>query len=235
MKNCVSKKDTLNFLYDNCSKIEEKLNSVSDELYTGKTFSREELLSLNCDISSIIVIINKIANVIDFIFNREKSIFKKFKMGVKVALVANVMLFVSGSPLLAIILTILQYKLYKMIEEEHDETIDYLALISDKGINLNNRAENYEETIDIKIKKKLEIKEELDADEELNSKFDAALTVMGYLLRGHEVDEIDSELENLIKEILIEGGADGETLEELVNNMRVKIDSLNGGNALKKD
>ena len=58
---------------------------------------------------------------------------------------------------------------------------------------------------------------------------------MGYLLRGYEVDEIDSELENLIKEILIEGGADGETLEELVNNMRVKIDSLNGGNALKKD
>ena len=49
------------------------------------------------------------------------------------------------------------------------------------------------------------------------------------------MDEIDSELENLIKEILIEGGADGETLEELVNNMRVKIDSLNGGNALKKD
>ena len=82
---------------------------------------------------------------------------------------------------------------------------------------------------------KREIKEELDADEELNSKFDAALTVMGYLLRGYEVDEIDSELENLIKEILIEGGADGETLEELVNNMRVKIDSLNGGNALKKD
>ena len=235
MKNCVSKKDTLNFLYDNCSKIEEKLNSVSDELYTGKTFSREELLSLNCDISSIIDIINDIANVIDFIFNREKSIFKKFKIGVKVALVANVMLFVSGSPLLAISLTILQYKLYKMIEEDHDETIDYLVLISDKGINLNNRAENYEETIDIKIKKKLEIKEELDADEELNSKFDAALTVMGYLLRGHEVDEIDSELENLIKEILIEGGADGETLEELVNNMRVKIDSLNGGNALKKD
>ena len=68
MKNCVSKKDTLNFLYDNCSKIEEKLNSVSDELYTGKTFSREELLSLNCDISSIIDIINDIANVIDFIF-----------------------------------------------------------------------------------------------------------------------------------------------------------------------
>lgn len=235
MKNFVSKKDTLNFLYKNCSKIEEKLDSVSDELYTGKTLSREELLSLNCDISSIIDIINDIANVIDFIFNREKSIFKKFKIGVKVALVANVMLFVSGSPLLAIILTILQYKLYKMIEEEHDETIDYLALISDKGINLNNRAENYEETIDIKIKKKLEIKEELDADEELNSKFDAALTVMGYLLRGYEVDEIDSELENLIKEILIEGGADGETLEELVNNMRVKIDSLNGGNALKKD
>ena len=235
MKNFVSKKDTLNFLYNNCSKIEEKLNSVSDELYTGKTFSREELLSLNCDISSIIDIINDIANVIDFIFNREKSIFKKFKIGVKVALVENVMLFVSGSPLLAIILTILQYKLYKMIEEDHDETIDYLALISDKGINLNNRAENYEETIDIKIKKKLEIKEELDADEELNSKFDAALTVMGYLLRGHEVDEIDSELENLIKEILIEGGADGETLEELVNNMRVKIDSLNGGNVLKKD
>ena len=235
MKNFVSKKDTLNFLYDNCSKIEEKLNLVSDELYTGKTFSREELLNLNCDINNIIDIINDIADVIDFILNREKSFFKEFKMGLKVALVANVMLFVSGSPLLAIILTILQYKLYKMIEEDHDETIDYLALISDKGINLNNRAENYEETIDIKIKKKLEIKEELDADEELNSKFDAALTVMGYLLRGHEVDEIDSELENLIKEILIEGGADGETLEELVNNMRVKIDSLNGGNALKKD
>lgn len=235
MKNFVSKKDTLNFLYDNCSKIEEKLNLVSDELYTGKTFSREELLNLNCDINNIIDIINDIADVIDFILNREKSFFKEFKMGLKVALVANVMLFVSGSPLLAIILTILQYKLYKMIEEDHDETIDYLALISDKGINLNNRAENYEETIDIKIKKKLEIKEKLDADKELNSKFDAALTVMGYLLRGHEVDEIDSELENLIKEILIEGGADGETLEELVNNMRVKIDSLNGGNALKKD
>ena len=144
MKNFVSKKDTLNFLYKNCSKIEEKLDSASDELYTGKTLSREELLSLNCDISTIIDIINDIANVIDFILNREKSIFKKFKIGVKVALVANVMLFVSGSPLLAIILTILQYKLYKMIEEEHDETIDYLALISDKGINLNNRAENYE-------------------------------------------------------------------------------------------
>ena len=235
MKNFVSKKDTLNFLYDNCSKIEEKLNLVSDELYTGKTFSREELLNLNCDINNIIDIINDIADVIDFILNREKSFFKEFKMGLKVALVANVMLFVSGSPLLAIILTILQYKLYKIIEEDHDETIDYLVLISDKGINLNNRAENYEETIDIKIKKKLEIKEKLDADKELNSKFDAALTVMGYLLRGHEVDEIDSELENLIKEILIEGGADGETLEELVNNMRVKIDSLNGGNALKKD
>ena len=235
MKNFVSKKDTLNFLYDNCSKIEEKLNLVSDELYTGKTFSREELLSLNCDINNIIDIVNDIADVIDFILNREKSFFKEFKMGLKVALVANIMLFVSGSPLLAIILTILQYKLYKLIEEDYDETIDYLALISDKGINLNNRAENYEETIDIKIKKKLEIKEKLDADKELNSKFDAALTVMGYLLRGHEVDEIDSELENLIKEILIEGGADGETLEELVNNMRVKIDSLNGGNALKKD
>ena len=235
MKNFVSKKDTLNFLYDNCSKIEEKLNLVSDELYTGKTFSREELLSLNCDINNIIDIVNDIADVIDFILNREKSFFKEFKMGLKVALVANIMLFVSGSPLLAIILTILQSKLYKLIEEDYDETIDYLALISDKGINLNNRAENYEETIDIKIKKKLEIKEKLDADKELNSKFDAALTVMGYLLRGHEVDEIDSELENLIKEILIEGGADGETLEELVNNMRVKIDSLNGGNALKKD
>ncbi len=235
MKNFVSKKDTLNFLYNNCSEIEEKLNSVSDELYTGKTFSKEELLSLNCDISSIIDIINDIADVIGFILNREKSFFKEFKMRVKVALVANVILFISGIPLLAIILSIFQYKLYKTIEEAHDETIDYLALISEKGINLSNRAENYEETIDIKIKKKLEIKEELDADEELNSKFDAALTVMSYLLRGYEVDEIDSELENLIKEILIEGGADGETLEELVNNTRVKIDSLNGGNALKKD
>lgn len=235
MKNFVSKKDTLDFLYDNCDKIEEKLNAVGDELYTGKTFSREELLSLNCDINSIIDIINDIANVTDFIFNREKSIFKKLKIGVKVALIANVMLFALGSPLLAIILTILQYKLYKAIEEEHDETIDYLALISEKGINLNNRAENYEETIDIKIKKKLEIKEELDADEELNFKYDTALTVLGYLLRGYEVDEIDSELENIIKEILIDGGADGETLEELVNNTRVKIDSLNGGTALKKN
>lgn len=235
MKNFVSKKDTLDFLYDNCSKIEEKLNLVGDELYTGKTFSREELLSLNCDINSIIDIINDIANVTDFIVNREKSIFKKLKIGVKVALIANVMLFVSGSPFLAIILTILQYKLYKAIEEEHDETIDYLAVISEKGINLSNRAENYEETIDIKIKKKLEIKEELDADEELNFKFDTALTVLGYLLRGYEVDEIDSELENIIKEILIDGGAYGETLEELVNNTRVKIDSLNGGTALKKN
>lgn len=76
MKNFVSKKDTLNFLYDNCSEIEEKLNLVSDELYTGKTFSKEELLSLNCDISSIIDIINDIADVIDSILNREKKLFQ---------------------------------------------------------------------------------------------------------------------------------------------------------------
>lgn len=235
MKNFVSKKDTLQLLSDNCDKLDNALNRISNELYTGKTLSREELLSLNCNISDIMDIIKDVAGVIDFILNREKHVIKSFKIGLKVALVANIILFALGNPLLAVILAFLQYELYKMTEEEHNETMDYLVIIADKGINLVNRADNYQETINVKIKKKFEIKEELDADEELNQKFDAALAVTDYLLRGYEIEDIDEVLENIIKQILIQGGAEGETLEELVNDMRGKIASLEGGKTLSKD
>lgn len=235
MKNFVSKRDILQLLGDNCDKIENTLNEISNELYTGKMHSREELLSLNCSISSIMEIITDVAGVIDFVLNREKHVFKSLKVGLKVALAANVVLFILGNPILALVLGYLQYKLYEIVVEDYNEAVDYLAAIADKGNNLVNRADNYQETINVKIKKKFEIKDELDADEELNIKFDTALAITDYLLRGYEIADHDEVLEKIIMQILIQGGAEGKTLDELVNDMRGKIASLEGGKTLKKE
>ena len=38
-----------------------------------------------------------------------------------------------------------------------------------------------------------------------------------------------------VKEILIEGGAEGETLGELIISMRAKLKSLEGGKTLSKE
>ena len=70
---------------------------------------------------------------------------------------------------------------------------------------------------------------------EKNAKFDAALTLTDYLLRGYELEGGDPEILDLVKEILIEGGAEGETLGELIISMRAKLKSLEGGKTLSKE
>ena len=161
--------------------------------------------------------------------------YKTLKLGFKIGIVLNIILFLLGSPFFAIFLELIEYRLLIGADYAHQETNDYILAISNRGTKLVRRIENYQNTINIKIKKSLEVKEELDQDEEKNAKFDAALTLTDYLLRGYELEGVDPEILDLVKEILIEGGAEGETLGELIISMRAKLKSLEGGKTLSKE
>ena len=190
---------------------------------------------MNCKLNDTCEGINGVADTVEYMSKTGNQTYKIFKLGFKIGTVLNIILFLLGSPFFAIFLELIEYRLLIGADYAHQETNDYVLAISSRGTKLVRRIENYQNTINIKIKKSLEVKEQLDQDEEKNAKFDAALTLTGYLLRGHELEGGNPELLDLVKEILIEGGAEGETLGELIISMRAKLKSLEGGKTLSKE
>lgn len=231
----ISKKNMLHILDRSCDEIEKEIDSVSKNLYAGKTFTKEELLSMNCKLNDTCEGINEVADTVEYMSKTGNQTYKTFKLGFKIGTVLNIILFLLGSPFFAIFLELIEYRLLISADYAHQETNDYILAISSRGTKLVRRIENYQNTINIKIKKSLEVKDELDQDEEKNAKFDAALTLTDYLLRGYELEGGDPEILDLVKEILIEGGAEGETLGELIISMRAKLKSLEGGKTLSKE
>lgn len=234
MKKILSKEEILRFLDQSCNEVETEIDKISDDLYVGKTFTKEELLNKNYQLNSAYEAITEIVATMDYIFDREKNNTIFSKMTFNFASIINILLFILGNPILAIILEYLQFKLYKSSKYHAYETLNYLTSVSEKGLNLINRVSNYQDTINAKIKKNLEVKEELDKDEEKNAKFDAALSLTNYLLQGYELEEADEEIIAMVKEILKDGGAEGNSIEELISNMRNKLESLEGGKVLNK-
>ena len=229
MENKSKKVMTLIPLEEHLTSIENTLNEISDSLYGGKNLGKDDLLELNSKLSGEEEHLADIADAVDSVLKNEKNIFLS-----RLAIFCNIVLIITGNYILPILLTIIQHYLYENIKKESDDVIEYLVEIADRGASVGERILHYEETTSIKIKKKLQVNDELSNDEEKNAKFDFALGIVNYLLRGYDIDEIDDELVPLVKAILKDGGAEGETIEELTASMQSKIESQKGGKTFNK-
>lgn len=225
---------TLIPLEENLTSIENTLNEISDSLYGGNNLDKEELLELNSKLSGEEEHLADIADAVDSVLKNEKSMAKKSRFLLRLAIFCNIGSIITGNYILPILLIIIQHYVYENIKKESNEVIEYLVKIADRGASVGERILHYEETTSIKIKKKLQVNDELSNDTEKNAKFDFALGIVNYLLRGYNIDEIDDETIPLVKAILKDGGAEGDTIEELTASMRSKIESQKGGEILNK-
>lgn len=126
----------LHILDRSCDEIEKEIDSVSENLYAGKTFTKEELLSMNCKLNDTCEGINEVADTVEYMSKTGNQTYKTFKLGFKIGTVLNIILFLLGSPFFAIFLELIEYRLLIGADYAHQETNDYVLAISSRGTKL---------------------------------------------------------------------------------------------------
>ena len=76
--------------------------------------------------------------------------------------------------------------------------------------------------------------EELSDTDKKIANFSIAESTVQSLLQGNPVGKLDENVAALVKEMFKDGGAEGETIEELTASMQNKIESQKGGKAFNK-
>ncbi|UKI28924.1 MAG: hypothetical protein L6V78_00680 [Clostridium sp.] len=130
----ISKKNMLHILDRSCDEIEKEIDSVSGNLYAGKKLlQKEELLSMNCKLNDTCEGINEVADTVEYMSKTGNQTYKTLKLGFKIGIVLNIILFLLGSPFFAIFLELIEYRLLIGADYAHQETNDYILAISSRG------------------------------------------------------------------------------------------------------
>lgn len=226
--------NSFNMLGDFCTEIDENLDVALDELFSGKRHSKEELLKINCFLNFIQSNIVYLADLVEACLKREKRSLFVSKMLFLLGMVCTVILFCTGGYLFAILVSLIQYKVLKKSESSSNFVFNYLYRVGTKGQEEANRLSNYMDVLNTRIKKSMDVKKVLDEDEVKNKRFDIALEIVSYIINGYEIDEADDEIISMVKCILKDGGAKGESLSELTSSIRNVVMKANGGKPYTK-
>ena len=112
---------------------------------------------------------------------------------------------------------------------------DYIDSLIKKSESIDRRAEHYQEIAGIKLQKQLEYECSEEATEEEMLEFERALKLVNALLNNEDIKEYSEETKELARKILEDSGAQGDTLDELVEDMKVIVANQKGGRTLTKD
>ncbi|MDO4376188.1 MAG: hypothetical protein Q4C33_03335 [bacterium] len=233
----MKKKKTTTITLGTLEKCSDDIDSVLDEaldnLFSGKKLSRDELLELNCKLSLLQDTIVDLSCIVDDINVGETKSFDGSKKLFRIATICNIILLLSGAALPAFAIEYLQYRLYARARKEAADILVYIGEIGKRGKDQVSRLLNYLDVTNIRIKKSFDVQEELEQDESRNQKFDMALDSVNALLKGYEMEESDEEVRTMVMQILKDGNAEGNTIDELAASMRDKLSKNKGGVSLK--
>ena len=112
---------------------------------------------------------------------------------------------------------------------------DYIDSVIKKCESIDRRTEHYQEIAGIKLQKQLEYECSEQATEEEMLEFERALKLVNALLNNEDIKEYSEETKELARKILEDSGAQGDTLDELVEDMKVIVANQKGGRTLTKD
>lgn len=214
--------------------VDRELDAVSDQLYSGK-LSMEKLVNLVMDVNEIDSDLIKFYLSLKEISEIEDKYNKKWRNIFRLSFIINAVLVVLGNVFLAAVLAAIQVYLYGLIKKESAAVADYICSVIEKSDGVDRRVEHYRDIVDIKLEKQM--KEEVGEaiDDEKILEFEKALNVVNALLNDENVPEFDEETGLLARKIMEDGGAQGDTLEELAKDMKEKAIKQIGGRTLTND
>ena len=234
-KENVTKLDILHGYDDYLDSLNRKLDYISDQLYGGDTHSIEELTDLVLDIEEVNFRLPKIYMSLKKIGEIENNHNRIWDIIFKLSLIVAAILTGLGSFVLAGILVAIQYYLHSLIKKSSNEVADYIDSVIKKSESVDRRVEHYQEITSIKLQKQLENDDEEVLTEEEMLEFEKALEMVNALLNDEDIKEYSEETKELARKILEDSGAQGDTLDELVEDMKVIVANQKGGRTLTKD
>ena len=234
-KENVTKPDILHGYDDYLDSLNRKLDYISDQLYGGDTHSIEELTDLVLDIEEVNFRLPKIYMSLKKIGEIENNHNRTWVLVFKLSLIVDVSLIGLGSFALVGILVAIKYYLHSLIKKRSNEVADYIDSLIKKCESIDRRTEHYQEIVGIKLQKQLEYECSEKATEEEMLEFERALKLVNALLNNEDIKEYSEETKELARKILEDSGAQGDTLDELVEDMKVIVANQKGGRTLTKD
>ena len=234
-KENVTKLDILHGYDDYLDSLNRKLDYISDQLYGGDTHSIEELRDLVLYVEVVNFELLKFYKSLKKIGEIENKHNRILDIIFKLSLIVAAILTGLGSFVLAGILVAIQYYLHSLIKKSSNEVADYIDSVIKKCESIDRRTEHYQELAGIKLQKQLEYECSEKATEEEMLEFERALKLVNALLNNEDIKEYSEETKELARKILEDSGAQGDTLDELVEDMKVIVANQKGGRTLTKD
>lgn len=234
-KENVTKLEILHGYDDYLDSLNRKLDYISDQLYSGDKHSIDELTDLVLYVEVVNFELLKFYKSLKKIGEIENKHNRILDIIFKLSLIVAAILTGLGSFVLAGILVAIQYYLHSLIKKSSNEVADYIDSVIKKSESVDRRVEHYQEITSIKLQKQLENDEEEVVTEEEMLEFEKALEMVNALLNDEDVKEYSEHTRILARKILEDSGAQGDTLDELVEDMKVIVANQKGGRTLTKD
>ena len=234
-KENVTKLDILHGYDDYLDSLNRKLDYISDQLYSGDKHSIDELTDLVLYVEVVNFELLKFYKSLKKIGEIENKHNRIWDIIFKLSLIVAAILTGLGSFVLAGILVAIQYYLHSLIKKSSNEVADYIDSVIKKCESIDRRTEHYQEIAGIKLQKHLEYECSEQATEEEMLEFERALKLVNALLNNEDIKEYSEETKELARKILEDSGAQGDTLDELVEDMKVIVANQKGGRTLTKD
>ena len=234
-KENVTKLEILHGYDDYLDSLNRKLDYISDQLYSGDKHSIDELTDLVLYVEVVNFELLKFYKSLKKIGEIENKHNRILDIIFKLSLIVAAILTGLGSFVLAGILVAIQYYLHSLIKKSSNEVADYIDSVIKKCESIDRRTEHYQEIAGIKLQKQLEYECSEQATEEEMLEFERALKLVNALLNNEDIKEYSEETKELARKILEDSGAQGDTLDELVEDMKVIVANQKGGRTLTKD
>ena len=224
-----------NILDEKINELESTLSVISSNLYGDKNLNEEQLSELISKLKGLEEVSTYVEGAVSTNLTAQRKLAQKSKFIFGTAFLSVIVFALSTGLLLpAAICAFFQLLLASNFEKNYKEVDEYLKKISNRSAVASTKLENYQTSANVKMRIKNQDFEELSDTDKKIANFSIAESTVQSLLQGNPVGKLDENVAALVKEMLKDGGAEGETIEELTASMQSKIESQKGGKTFNK-
>lgn len=224
-----------NILDEKINELESTLSVISSNLYGDKNLNEEQLSELISKLKGLEEVSTYVEGAVSTNLTAQRKLAQKSKFIFGTAFLSVIVFALSTGLLLpAAICAFFQLLLASNFEKNYKEVDEYLKKISNRSTVASTKLENYQTSANVKMRMKNQDFEELSDTDKKIANFSIAESTVQSLLQGNPVGKLDENVATLVKEMLKDGGAEGETIEELTASMQSKIESQKGGKTFNK-
>ncbi len=224
-----------NILDEKINELESTLSVISSNLYGDKNLNEEQLSELISKLKGLEEVSTYVEGAVSTNLTVQRKLAQKSKFIFGTAFLSVIVFALSTGLLLpAAICAFFQLLLASNFEKNYKEVDEYLKKISNRSTVASTKLENYQTSANVKMRMKNQDFEELSDTDKKIANFSIAESTVQSLLQGNPVGKLDENVATLVKEMLKDGGAEGETIEELTASMQSKIESQKGGKTFNK-